>query len=349
MRKVLFLFSVACSFLCAEVPPMENTLLVPALPSHQMQRTMLQQRRSPLWNENYDQATRTAQKTGKPLILAFMGAGWCPWSEKFEKEILSEAGFLDTLKDKVALVWVTCSQDGSRSTPEVRALKEKYAVEQYPTLVVVSAYQEEMFRVGYLPLSAKEFASRLDQMIQDYQELWGKIENPEAAPIAAEDLESLYQKACSLSSNKYKEKLMSLGLQKDRGTFFLLEKYGKLLENGKKNEAEPIKNKIIERDPKNLKGSLLRLAILEFQTRVTRLKRKDSPITAVKPLLEYLRKFGEKDKENRWKLEMMMAQYLFTKNEIAEALHHAKASYDSAPDASKSEVAQTIDLLKSYQ
>lgn len=351
MRKLLFLitlFSGACIY--AEehgIGAEGKTLLMPISPRDEIARTLFQHRRSGAWSENFAQALAEAQNSGKVLLLAFMGAGWCPWSEKLEREILSEPAFLEPLRIDVQFVWLACPEESKRYGSELKQLKEKYGVDEFPTLVVITPQQEEMFKVGYLPLSAKEFAARLKQMVGDFKELFGRLEK-DLTPMSLEELESLYIKARDLKSLRYKERLMEEGLKQDKGTFFLLEKYAELVEAGNKKEAAPFREKIIERDPKNLKGSQLRLAIFDFQTRATRLKRKGSPHTVVKPLLEYIAKFGEKDKENLWKVRMMMAQYLFTKNEVKDALEHASASYQTAPEESKKEISETIDYLKTY-
>lgn len=346
MRLCLFAALFLASGLSAE-DAAGKALLLPTAPRDEIARTLFQQRRSSAWSENYGEALTSAKTSGKVLLLAFMGAGWCPWSEKLEREILSDPAFLEPLREELQFVWLTCPEENKKCSPELQGLKTRYGVEEFPTLVLVTPYQEEMFKVGYLPLAPKEFASRLKQMVGDYRELFGRVENE--TPLTLEELEALYIKARDLKSAHYKEKLMKAGLAKDSGTFFLLEKYGELVDAGKKQEAADLREQIIDRDPKNLKGSQLRLAIFDFQTRALRLKRKDSPFTVVKPLVEYVEKFGEKDKENLWKVQMMMAQYLFAKNEVKEALSQAEASYQSAPEASKKEIAETINYLQSLR
>jgi thioredoxin-related protein len=328
-----------------------KTLLLPEAPRQQIERTLLQQKRSAQWSEDYIQTLTKAQENGKPLVLAFMGAGWCPWSEKLEKEILSDPAFLDPLKGEVNLVWLNCPSSKGNTTLRVQELKSLYQINELPTIVVITPMQEEMFRIGYLPLTPADYATRLQKMIADYNEVNGNVDGQggyqELSSLGLEDLQRLYVKARELKASRYVDRLMALGLEKDKGTFFLLEKYADLLESGNKAEAEVFKEKIIDRDPKNLKGSQLRLAILDFQVKSHHQKKK-SIKSAVKPLADYLTKFGEKDKENAWRVEMMMAQYLFTKNEVEEALKHANASFTKAPEEQKAEIAQTVDYLKTY-
>lgn len=323
-----------------------NALLLPAVPREEITRTIIHQRRSALWSEDYPATVREAKANEKVIMVAFMGSGWCPWSEKFEREILNDIHFTEQLKDEVNFVWLSCPRESARANVDIRQLKERFGIDEFPTLVFINSQEEELFRVGYLPLSSHEFAAKLRQMIRDYLALWSRVEKKGSEPFALDELKSLYQKASSLNSYHYKERLMQMGLAEDRGTFFLLEKYAELAESGEKTESAELKQKIIERDPKNLAGSQLSLAILDFQTKSALLKNRENVKSVIKPLVEYIQRFGKRDRENLWKVQMMLAQYLFSKNAIPDALAHAAASYKSAPEEKKAEIAQTIDYLK---
>ncbi|MBI2742565.1 MAG: thioredoxin family protein [Chlamydiales bacterium] len=326
-----------------------KTLLLPVTPREQIEQVLLQQKKSSIWSEDYSASLTKAQENGKPLLLAFMGSGWCPWTDKIDKEILSDPDFINPLKDQLNFVWLNIPFNKNATAVQVQELKSIYGVKELPTLIVITPNQEEMFRIGYLPLTPAEFAARIEKMIADYEELSGKVDGQELSLLGAEELQPLYLKARELNCNRYTDSLMAMGLKKDQGTFFLLERYAELQESGDREERESIREKITERDPKNLSGSQLRLAILDFQVKSHNFKKKNQTKSAVKPLVQYLKKFGEKDKENTWKVEMMIAQYLFTKNEISEALTHANASYSSAPETQKPEIAETISYLETYK
>ena len=51
----------------------------------------------------------------------------------------------------------------------------------------------------------------------------------------------------------------------------------------------------------------------------------------------------KKDPKNVWQIEMKISQYFFTQNRIEEALSHAKASLDTAPDEYKKEISPGDD------
>lgn len=130
-----------------------------------------------------------------------------------------------------------------------------------------------------------------------------------------------------------------------------MEKYNELAEGGKKMsdpEIKRLRKEILSRDPKNKDGAHLRLAILDFRVLSNRHKVRDNSNEAIEPLLEYVKEFKNKDKENIWQVEMMMAQYLFSRNKYELALNHAEASYETAPEIVKSEIGQTVEYMKTF-
>ncbi len=329
-----------------------KTVLLPATPKEDRERCLAQMKRLPHWSSSFQEEAQKAAVSEKPLLIAFMGSDWCPWSQKLEEDVLTQADFLKEIKEKFHLVWLDFPENlqGASINAEVAALKEKFKIEEFPSLILLNPSLEAISKVGYLPLSAQEFARHLKQILQNDQEVREVMQKRDLCTLTSDELQDLYKKVEIINSATYRDKILQAGLQVDKGTFFLLQNYAQFLKEGKKKDAQALdfREKIIERDPKNLNGSLFQLAVLDFETRAKRLKKKANPQSAIRPLLEFVQQFGSKDKENGWKAEMMMAQFLFTKNRAKEALEHAKASYISAPDNVKGEIAQSIDFLKSH-
>ena len=71
-----------------------------------------------------------------------------------------------------------------------------------------------------------------------------------------------------------------------------------------------------------------------------------SPDLAVQPLIQYIQKFGKTDKENVWKLQMIISQFFLDKNRLPQALDHAQASLELAPDSVKSDIATAVKNIK---
>ena len=299
------------------------------------------------WMTDYEKAFALAKEENKILVLAFLGTDFCPWSLKLSSDILSHADFVKEMKDEAILCWVGYTQDGENAAKE--KLKEQYRVCEVPTVVVIDAGGEEITKMGYTPLLPQEFASEMKKSSKGYGELKEKLERSDLATMSGEILKDLYLKARDLGCNQYKNQILEAGVTADKGSFFLLEKYTRFVEGGKKKDKQAIalREEILERDPKNAFGSHLRLALLDFQSNVSGTK-KTAPDAVVKPLTEYIAKFGKKDVENLWRVEMMIAQYLFSKNKAKEALKHAEASLYSAPEEHKPDVAQSVSYLKTH-
>jgi hypothetical protein len=101
--------------------------------------------------------------------------------------------------------------------------------------------------------------------------------------------------------------------------------------------ALQLKEKIASRDPNNALGARLKLALMEFERLMTH-----------EPLLDYVKQFGNRDQKSLWQIEMIISQYFFSHNQLEEALQHAEASYEAAPQEEKSQVAQSIEYFKTH-
>ncbi|MBY0528598.1 MAG: thioredoxin family protein [Rhabdochlamydiaceae bacterium] len=297
----------------------------------------------PGWMTDELSALQRAQQEKKPLVVAFLGDGWCPWSEKWAQEMLGKTEFVELLDGHAVLLHVAMAQDNPGRMSEIR---EKYQVYHCPQMIAYAKDGEEIGRIEYAPMDPKQYATQIFQLIGQFNEIRSYIDHPEETNDI-EQLQRLYQNAQKLSSSFYKDKLLQLGLERDSGTFFLLEKYGTLIRQLKlKNPlVQQMRKKVLERDPKNAHGTHLSLAILEFEKLSRALKSKESPDKAAIPLVSYLQKYGKKDKENLWKVELMLAHFYFSKNRIDTALSHAKVSHERAPDAAKGEIADLIEYF----
>lgn len=300
------------------------------------------------WLDDLDEAIKLSAESHKPLLIAFTGSNWCPWSLKLAREVLSTQDFIRSVKEEMVLVWVDFPENSLESQAEKQKIKEKYKVGEIPMLVVSYPSGEEVFKVGYMPQPPLEFASSLKKHLHGYNELKEEIAKSDLAALSGEELKALYLKARNLGCNAFKEQILEIGLQENKEPFFLLEKYARFVESGLKKDkmALALREKIENIDSKNDSGSLLQLAVLDFQDNSSHARKIKEPKSAIKPLVRYIEKYGKKDPENLWKVEMMIAQFLFSKNKIGDALAHAKASYEAAPDAMKSEIAQSVDYLQ---
>jgi protein disulfide-isomerase len=93
------------------------------------------------WGNDYQGALATAAKEHKNVLLDFTGSDWCPWCIRLKKDVFDQPAFQDYAAKNLVLVEVDFPQGKSLPTA-VKAqndqLQEKYAVQGFPTLVLLS-------------------------------------------------------------------------------------------------------------------------------------------------------------------------------------------------------------------
>jgi protein disulfide-isomerase len=325
-----FCFNIGCS-------AAENTLL--STDPEPKQSISL----SPIWSHDLNKALVQAQEEQKILVVAFLGDAWCPWAEKLKGDVLNSPQFLSRLKGIAHCAVVSLDEEDSEHNKQMRNI---FHIEQSPTIVLLDYSQEEIARLGFLPLSAQDYAAQIIELVENFEEVIAFLKNPKAVS-SEERMTQLYMNAKKLSSQSYRDQILQIGLKKEKGSFFILEKYAALLEKSKfKSEAvQKTRKELIDKDPDNEMGTQLKMAVLEFQKLGFKVKSKRSIYKAVSPLVHYVQKFGKDDPENLWKVEMMIAQFFFTKNEREQALAHAQASLQAAPEKVKGEVKDVVDYI----
>ena len=105
------------------------------------------------FDSNYDAAMSRAKKRGKPLFALFTGSDWCIWCKRLEQEVFSQPEFLAVATNAYELAVVDFPQDKSRQAPSERSrnktLAEKFKVNGFPTVLLIDANGQEMYRAGY--------------------------------------------------------------------------------------------------------------------------------------------------------------------------------------------------------
>lgn len=305
------------------------------------------------WVTNYEDALDQAKGLNKPLILFFTGSDWCGACQKLEHEVLSTPEFTEKAGNQfvfVLLDFPLYNPADPKTTEQNKQLQRKYDIKAFPTLVLIDANEQEIGTTGYRSGGPRAYADHLLEMIQDYSHYRQKLNEAESQKLSSSDLKSLYLKASELNQSKEAEKLVSLGIASDEKTFFLLEKYRALASQKdlETTEAQRIKKEIQSLDPNNEKETQYELALIEFDALSDTLG--DERMTAEKtvlPLIQYLKKFGKQDKDNVWKVHMIISQVFLDKNKLQQALDHARASYETAPENVKNEIAIAVRNIQS--
>ena len=292
------------------------------------------------WYKDVFEARDVAKKEKKNLFLFFTCLDNCPWSKKFNEEILKNSIFIEKTNALFVFVLVDFPSASNEKLKENKELKEKYKIGTFPSVLLLDLNDDIITKLEYLPLEPQKYALKLEQIVNEYNELT----KCDFKNLSGDELKKTYERAKAIGCTTLKMKTIEEGVKKQEDLFFHLEKYSLLVENNKKDEANKLKKEIIDSDPKNLKKSYLKLAMIDFQNLAT--SDVQDPEKIIKPLTDYIKGFGKKDKENLWRLEMMISQFFSSKGLLKEALKHARASYKAAPLIVRKELAQTIIYLK---
>ncbi len=105
------------------------------------------------WTESYDGALAQAKSEKKLVLADFTGSDWCHYCVQLRREVLNQPEFTKWATSHVVLLEVDYPRL-KRQSADVRAqndrLKEQFAVEGYPTVVVMNSEGKEVGRVvGY--------------------------------------------------------------------------------------------------------------------------------------------------------------------------------------------------------
>lgn len=285
---------------------------------------------------------RVASEQNRPIVAVFLGEEGCPWSQKIEKELVTAPFFIEKVRAE-AVVWQVAL---SRSL-ESAQIEQQYGILQFPSILLLDPQGKEFARLDYDASDPTLFSKRILSLIQDFNDVCQAIDQG-LHRFNEKTLQRLYNQASHLSTPCFKLVILNHGLKKEKETFFRLEKYALLLKKLKlKNAAVlTLKKELLARDPNNRWGTQYQMALLEFEKKRETLKAKDPVEKAIVPLTQYLERFGESDLEHRWKLELMIAEFLFAKHSISVAFAYIKKAKEHAPQESKSQVLKTIAYMQ---
>lgn len=297
---------------------------------------------------DYSKALELASQQQEPLLLFFNGSDWSGLGMKMKNEILTSAEFNDAIEEKMVCVEIDFPRYHDLPEPVAKlnqTLLKRFSVSQFPSLILIDSEQREIARLGYIPETGAAFAADLLKLLETDKivaQMSAKIET-----LTSEELQKGYQLALELQQRDVVARFLEVGSHCMEPTFFLVEKYRQLVEEGgaDTSQAEQIHKKIFQADPNNELGHLFTIALLQFQARSDR-ELNLSAEQVIAPLQNYLLSFGEQDCENVWRIEMMIAQFYLEQDEWRSALRHAEVAYENAPLSKRPEMEYSLDYIK---
>ncbi len=291
------------------------------------------------WMTNYDQAVKEAKAKQMPLLLYFTGSEWCTWCKKLDSEALATPEFAQIAGDKFIFVMLNFSKGSKGEDSEQnKQLQKRFNVRGFPTLILLDPDQQQIGITGYRSGGGKEYANHLLKMVQDYSGYKEKMGTLEQKKASGAELKSLYEKANDYQRTEDIAAIIEKGMQSDESSFFKIEHLRRLAAEDKLDtkEAVALRQQLLENDPYNKHQTHYHLALIDFEAEST-----------IDPLVAYIEKFGQSDKENYWKVSIIISQMLLDKSKYSEALKYARQSYEAAPEAHRADIAEAISEINS--
>lgn len=306
------------------------------------------------WQTNYEQAVQESNTTSRPLILFFTGSDWCGWCNKLDEEAFETTAFAEAAGNKfvfVKLDFPLYSPQNPQLKTQNKQLQQKFDVRSFPTVIIVDPKQNQQIGItGYRPGGGQSFADHLIKMVNDYSQYKQKISALDKSVFSNEELKQIYEKAKELGLTTDATKITKKGMHSENSLYFMIERYRYLAEEGQihNKEAVALRQQLLNADPLNEKQIPYQIAVVDFETYSGDVEKENYTCDlAVTPLVSYIEKFGSKDKDNLWRLQLLISQVYLDKNEMTAALKYAQHSYESAPLCVQPELARAIQNIRS--
>lgn len=129
------------------------------------------------WLTDFKKALTDAKLSNKFMLLDFTGSDWCGWCMKLDKEVFSTDEFKSYAGNNLICVTLDFPRNISQSD-ELKAqnneLAEKYRIEGYPTVIILSPQGELVATTGYQEGGAARYVKDIEGMIKAFNRKHGK-------------------------------------------------------------------------------------------------------------------------------------------------------------------------------
>lgn len=304
-----------------------------------------------VWHLDYQEALQKSKETELPLLIVFSGSDWNGLSMKIRKEVLESPEFIQRVQGKFICLQVDYLKHQSQ-VESIRkqntALKSKFKINELPSIILLSHEEREIYRIGSF---GNETGANLGDNLCHIVESDSLLRNvfPVMASLSLSELQRYYRLAEELSHKEFLNHALELGVRSD-DYFFLSEQFRMLVEVGKMDseECQRIKKRLLSKDPKNEKQTHFTVALIEFQELAKRSQagvRQDAS-QVIAPLESYIAHFGQQDKDNLWRIEMMIAQFYLDSDQWHNALQHAEVAFEAAPNEVRSHISRSLEYIR---
>ncbi|MBA4386523.1 MAG: thioredoxin family protein [Verrucomicrobia bacterium] len=125
------------------------------------------------WLTDFELAKKVALEKKIPILVDFSGSDWCGWCKKLDREVFSQDAFKKYAKDGLVLFladFPSMKEQSEKEKTQNKGLAEKYGIEGFPTVLIVSADGKELARTGYQPGGADAYVEHIKSLLKAAEE-----------------------------------------------------------------------------------------------------------------------------------------------------------------------------------
>ena len=276
------------------------------------------------WIKDLEKAKQVSSRN-KNLIVVLVKDD-SAWSQKLER-LIADFGSLE----KNIISYTLCVLSGEFSKVDK------------PTILLMHPKYGLIAKMGYIPVDASSFDNYIKEQVNNFEKIKDVALN--AKNFDSKELEKAFLLSKQMEGEAFQEELFEEGLKRSDTAFFVFEKYEMLINKFQYEDEriEDVKEEIRTKDPKNIQKYHLKLAMLDFLI----LSQRDyDEKDVIRPLIDYVSLYGEKDKKNLWKIYMTISQFFLGKKNYKQALNYARESNKKAPRSIKKHIQSSIQYLR---
>ena len=124
-----------------------------------------------LWQTNFEAAKTQAKNEKKLLLVDFTGSDWCIWCKRLKGEVFDKETFKTEAPKKYVLVeldFPNAKKQPAELKKQNEALRDRYKLLGYPTVLLMGADGVVIARTGYQPGGPEKYMEHLAKFIVVY-------------------------------------------------------------------------------------------------------------------------------------------------------------------------------------
>jgi thioredoxin-related protein len=121
------------------------------------------------WETDFEEASERAKAEKKPMLVDFTGSDWCGWCIKLKKEVFDTQEFKDYAAKNLVLVELDFprrKEQGDEEKAQNKKLMEKYGIQGFPTILILSDKGREVARTGYKAGGPDAYIEHLKELLK---------------------------------------------------------------------------------------------------------------------------------------------------------------------------------------